>query len=204
MKKEDLIDTIKNFVSTILGDKKDKTEVNFEQSTLEDGMIVEYEVLEAKQSIMIVLETGNVILPTGDYIINGNNVAVVDGVITEVVTKKAEDVSKKAIVDQTALNAKLKDELNAKLKDELNAKLKDEYDAKLNAKLKAEKVLLQADYDTKLSAIKEKVEVALSDLTKKVNSSVINKAPGESKPVIMSTNEIMARDLESQRNANKI
>ena len=196
MKKEDLIDTIKNFVSTILGDKKDKTEVNFEQSTLEDGMIVEYEVLEAKQSIMIVLETGNVILPTGDYIINGNNVAVVDGVITEVVTKKAEDVSKKAIVDQTALNAKLKDELNAKLKDE--------YDVNLQAEIQAEKVLLQADYDTKLSAIKEKVEVALSDLTKKVNSSVINKAPGESKPVIMSTNEIMARDLESQRNANKI
>ena len=196
MKKEDLIDTIKNFVSTILGDKKDKTEVNFEQSTLEDGMIVEYEVLEAKQPIMIVLETGNVILPTGDYIINGNNVAVVDGVITEVVTKKAEDVSKKAIVDQTALNAKLKDELNAKLKDE--------YDVNLQAEIQAEKVLLQADYDTKLSAIKEKVEVALSDLTKKVNSSVINKAPGESKPVIMSTNEIMARDLESQRNANKI
>lgn len=90
---------ILNEVKRILGQ-----EVKLEQMTLDNGTVIEAEVLEAGSPVFIVSEDENIPLPVGDYTLEDGRMLVVteDGIIAEVKDSTAEVVEEEMEADKPA------------------------------------------------------------------------------------------------------
>lgn len=99
MKENFLLNRIKGIV---LG-----KEVKLEQATLDNGTVIEADMLEAGSPVFIVTEDGQVALPVGDYTLEDGRVLVVseEGIIAEIKEAATEEESPEVEVEVEASEA---------------------------------------------------------------------------------------------------
>lgn len=88
----DLISEMKESFS-----KKEKNEMKFDQATLTDGTIIEYEALEIGQAVFVVADGESIPAPEGTHSLSGEleGVSIIvdaNGVITEIVDEREASV----------------------------------------------------------------------------------------------------------------
>jgi len=97
--------------------------MKFEQATLMDGTIVEFDVFEVGQPLFVVTETETIPAPEGTHALSGDleGVSVVvdaNGIIVEIIDERAteeEEVVVEEVVAEAMSTAKVESIINAKL-----------------------------------------------------------------------------------------
>jgi hypothetical protein len=97
--------------------------MKFEQATLIDGTIVEFDVFEVGQPLFVVTETETIPAPEGTHALSGDleGVSVVvdaNGIIVEIIDERAteeEEVVVEEVVAEAMSTAKVESIINAKL-----------------------------------------------------------------------------------------
>jgi len=102
----DLISEMKESFS-----KKEKNEMKFDQATLTDGTVIEYEALEVGQAVFVVADGESIPAPEGTHSLSGEleGVSIIvdaSGVITEIVdTRESTEEEASAETEETTTEA---------------------------------------------------------------------------------------------------
>jgi hypothetical protein len=160
MEKQTLIKRLKDFILSLTEDKK----IEMKSFTLEDGTIVAYDNLDVASPIFKIVDDQQVPLEDGEYIIEGQTIKVMGGLISEVlpIEEKKEEVSIEA-----------EKEKPEEKPEDSTLKMKAEYDEKIEA--------LKTEHKLEMAKQKEVFKEKLEEFAKEVESIKVIQAPIEVK-----------------------